>query len=126
MSNYLHNYQQQMVSEEFLRSTWSSYCYPPTTLVEMNVKETAVWLLMLCGFKGWAEARSYAQTFRDNEISGFMLASLTVQTLKDTLDILKLGHRLEIIDAIQNNECTLTNPTIRALRPNMSFGETIW
>jgi len=50
-----------------------------------------------------------------------MLSHLSVQNLQK-LDIRKFGHRLEIIDAIKNNEFTLTNPYITS--PCISFWQT--
>jgi len=71
--------------------------------------------------KGWEEARRYSQSFKTNEISGGLLTRLNVQTLRNELGIVKLGHRLEIIAAIEKNELTLINPTIVSVDLDMSF-----
>jgi len=106
---------------EFLRSVWPADLNPPIDLSGMNAKETAVWVEMLSGFKRWNEARSYSKAFINNDICGYMLPYLTVESLKDELGIVKLGHRLEVLLAIRENELTLRNPTIASLCPNKFF-----
>jgi len=106
---------------EFLRSAWLPFHQPPTKLASMNVEETAVWVLMLAGFKGWDQARTYAQAFRTNDIAGYMLPHLSVKALRSELGIFKFGHRLEIIAAIKNSELTMLNPIIVSLKPDPFF-----
>jgi len=113
-----HRSKQYWFTPENLRSTWPKNHQPPTTLAEMNVEETAIWLEMIARLKGWTEATIYAQSFKTNGISGHMLTYLTVQTLRSDLDIMKFGHRLEIIAAIKDNELTLMTPFIVTIRPN--------
>jgi len=108
-------------SMKFLQSAWPMYCLPPFKLTEMNVQETSIWVFMLSGFKGWMETRTYSKMFKNNNISGYMLPSLTTEILRDDLGIKKLGHRLEIVAAIDNNELTLMNPVVLAFNPNTSF-----
>jgi len=68
---------------------------------EMNLWRTAEWIRMLGLSKGWAEANHYAaETFRNNSIMGYLLQKLTMQSLKSDLKILKYGHRIEIMEAI--------------------------
>jgi len=100
---------------------WPSKFSPPDCLSTMNVDETAIWVEMLCGYKGWAEGKTYSDNFARNEISGYMLPCLNIETLRNELGIEKLGHRLEIVTAILQNELTLMNPIIVSLNPNMSF-----
>jgi len=108
-------------SMKFLQSAWPMYCLPPFKLTEMNVQETSIWVFMLSGFKGWKETRTYSKKFKNNNISGYMLPSLTAEILRDDLGIKKLGHRLEIVTAIDYNELTLMNPVVLAFNPNTSF-----
>jgi len=110
-----------MLTEEFMRSAWPSSCHPPTALSGMNVNEVAIWIRVFGGLKGWAEAKAYSVAFESNGVCGNMLTCLNVETLRDKLGVRKLGHRLEIVEAIEKNELTLMNPTIMSLRPNMSF-----
>lgn len=43
----------------------------------------------------------YCEKFKDEEIDGIALSNLTNNYLKNDLDIIKLGHRLKILDAIK-------------------------
>jgi len=67
---------------------------------EMNVERTAAWIRMLGSSKGWTEANQYAESFRNNNIMGYLLEKLTMQSLKSDLNIFKYGHRIEIMEAI--------------------------
>jgi len=114
----------------FLRSVWPKYQQPPTTLADMNEEETAIWVEMLGSFKGWKEAKAYAHCFKTNGVTGSVLPYLSVKTLRSELNILKFGHRLEIITAIENNELTIINPFIisncsdASFEPNKNFNES--
>lgn len=107
---------QYWFTPDTLRSAWPKNYQPPATLAVMNVKETAIWLEIFANLKGWKEATTYAQSFKANGIYGKMLTYLTLQTLRSELEILKLGHRLEIIAAIDDEELTLMNPYIISIR----------
>jgi len=109
---------QHWFTPELLRSAWPKNHQPPTTLTRMSVEETAIWLEMLTSLKGWKEAPIYARNFKTNGVAGHMLTYLTVQTLRSELNILKFGHRLEIVAAIEDNELTLMNPFIVSIRTN--------
>jgi len=115
------NSRQHQFTSKFLHSVWPTCCKPPTKLLSMDVEETAIWVGMLAGLKGWNEARTYSKVFKANDISGYMLPILSVQALKVELNIEKLGHRLEIITAIKDRELTLLNPMIVSLRPESWF-----
>merc|ERR1719245_2660844 len=106
-----------MLTPEILRSVWPKNFQPPTKLTFMNVVETAIWLEMVATFKGWTEGKAYAESFKSNGVTGRILPYLTVKALRYELDILKLGHRLEIIAAISKSELTLLNPYVVTLRP---------
>jgi len=108
-------------TSSFLCSVWPKYHQPPTTLAGMNEEETAIWVEMLASFKGWKEARTYAQSFRMNGVTGYMLPYLSVKALRSELDIVKFGHRLEIMAAIENSELTLMNPFIVSIRSTAFF-----
>jgi len=113
-----HTPYEHSLSQELLKSVWPEFHQPPTTLAEMNPEDTAIWLEMLAKFKGWEEAKTYAHSFKSNDIAGCDLQYLSVKALKCDLEIVKLGHRLEIISAIKRNLLTLMNPTIVSLSPN--------
>jgi len=106
-----------MLTPEILRSVWPRNFQPPTKITLMNVEETAIWLEMVSTFKGWTEGKAYAESFKSNGVVGHILPYLTVKALRYELDILKLGHRLEIIAAISNSELTLLNPFVVSIRP---------
>jgi len=112
---------QHEFTSRFLRSAWPKDHEPPSTLASMNAEETAIWIQMLGKFKGWKEARIYAQSFKSNCVTGFVLPYLSVKALRTELDIEKFGHRLEIIAAIEKSELTLVNPVIITIRPNSFF-----
>jgi len=112
---------QHHFTSTFLRSVWPKYHQPPATLAGMNEKETEIWVEILARFKGWTEARSYAESFKINGVTGCVLPYLSVKALRSELGILKLGHRLEIIAAIENSELTLINPSIVSIRPDAFF-----
>jgi len=112
---------QHHFTSEFLRSVWQKYHQPPATLAEMNEEDTAIWVEMLANFKGWTEARGYAESFKINGVTGYVLPYLSVTALRSELGILKFGHRLEIIAAIENSELTLINPSIVSIRPDAFF-----
>jgi len=112
---------QQRFSPKLLQSFWPKFHHPPTTLADMSAEDTALWVEMLGKFKGWKEAKTYANSFKTNDVTGFVLPYLSVHALRSELKIVKFGHRLEIISAIEDNELTLMNPTIVSLRPSEFF-----
>jgi len=123
----LRNLKQYQFTSGFLRSVWPNSHQPPTILFYMNEEDTATWVEMLGSFKGWPEARSYAQIFKDNSVTGYVLPFLSIKALRSELGIVKFGHRLEIIAAIENNELTLSNPVIISNQPylrNMSVNKS--
>jgi len=91
----------------------------------MNEEATAIWVEMLARFKGWTEAKGYAESFKINGVTGYVLPYLSVTALRSELGILKFGHRLEIIAAIENSELTLINPSIVSIRPDAFFKSAI-
>jgi len=111
-------------TQGFSQSHWRSEPERLTKLGSMNVKETAMWVEKLASFKGWIEAKTYSQSFESNGISGSTLPLLTVQGLKDGLGIVKLGHRIEIIDAIKS-EFTMVDPVVKDLHP-MILNQRKW
>jgi len=108
---------QHKLTPEILRAVWPRNFQPPTKLAGMNVEETAIWLEMVATFKGWTEGKAYALSFKRNGVTGRHLPCLTIEALRYELDILKLGHRLEITAAISSCELTLLNPFIVSIRP---------
>jgi len=96
----------------FLYTVWPKHKQPPSMLADMSEEETAIWVEMIGSFKGWKEAKLYAQSFKINCITGNLLRYLSVKSLRSELNIRKFGHRLEILAAIEKNEFTLMNPFI--------------
>jgi len=72
-----------------------------TKVSEMNLDNTAEWIRNLGKSKRWSEADSYAQSFKNNNITGYLLDKLNTGSLKSELGITKYGHRLEIMAAIK-------------------------
>jgi len=103
---------QYYLTPAFLHSVWPEYEQPPTTLADMSEEGTAIWVEIIGSFKGWKEARDYAQSFKNHGVTGHVLPYLSVKSLQSELNIWKFGHRIEIIAAIEKNEFTLMNPFI--------------
>lgn len=109
-----------LVSEEQMIISWKTHCQDKrskrltsspqfyrqssvssfTKVSEMNVDNTAEWIRNLGKINRWPEADAYAQSFRNNNISGYLLDKLKIGSLKSELGITKYGHRLEIMAAI--------------------------
>lgn len=118
---------QQRFSPELLQSLWPKFHQPPKTLADMSADDTAIWVEMLGKCKGWEEAKTYANSFKTNDVTGYVLPYLSAHALRSELEIVKFGHRLEIMSAIEDNELTLMNPTVVSLRPSeflMQFAKT--
>jgi hypothetical protein len=113
------------LTKKFMQSVWPQHREPPATLAQMNTEETGIWVEMLARLKGWKEAQMYANNFIMNDVTGHVLPYLSVQGLRSELNIVKFGHRLEIITAIENSELTLMNPIIVSLRPIDFFGQPV-
>jgi len=73
-----------------------------TKVSEMNLYNTAEWIRNLGKSKMWSEADAYAQSFKNNNITGYLLDKLNTGSLKSELGITKYGHRLEIMAAIKD------------------------
>lgn len=98
------------------QSTMSSF----TEVSEMNVDDTAEWIRNLGKSKGWSEVHTYADSFRKNYITGYLLDKLTIGSLKSELGITKYGHRLEIMASIND----LYSPASRGENENMELSFT--
>jgi len=68
---------------------------------QMTVEQTASWIRTLGNFNGWQEADKYAWSFRQNDIWGWLLQKLNLDSLKTELGVVKYGHRLQIMAAIK-------------------------
>jgi len=79
---------------------------PVMQVNEMNAERTAEWIRKLGWSMGWGESYQYAETFRRNNIMGYLLEKLTMNSLKE-LGVVKFGHRMEILAAI--NKLISTN-----------------
>jgi len=100
----------------------------------MTVEQTAAWISMVGHVSGWDEADQYAQSFYKNNIWGWLLLKLTVDSLKSDLGIKKFGHRLVIISEIRylhygisgwDGEVGVDNDHNRRLRGYTSVGDTL-
>jgi len=117
----------QEFTPEFLSLVWPMG-KPPTIFAGMNVEETAIWIYMLAGFKGWNNATIYSNAFKAKEISGKMFQYISIQTLVYEVGIVLLDHCYEIIAAIENKELTMMNPVVvlrpRDNHPTKTFGSS--
>jgi len=68
----------------------------------MTIEQTAFWVRTLGHINRWPEAEEYENIFRDNGIKGYLLQSLTNESLKSDLGISKHGHRMELMTAIKS------------------------
>jgi len=66
-----------------------------------TVEQTAAWVRRLGFLRHWLEAEVYGNSFQSNEIKGWMLQHLTINSLKSELSISSYGHRLELMHAIK-------------------------
>merc|ERR550534_3567687 len=86
---------------------WPSAYQPPNNLFSliradiMTIEQTAEWVRALGCHHAWKEADTYANNFKTKNISGNLLKNLTKETLKEELGIVKFGHRLKIMLAIE-------------------------
>jgi len=87
---------------------WQSSVSSFTKVSKMNVGNTAEWIRNLGKIKRWPEADAYAQSFRNNNITGYLLDKLKIGSLKSELGITKYGHRLEIMAAINELYSTVS------------------
>jgi len=73
------------------------------SLVHMTVEETAAWIHGISYSKQWDEAHLYAKSCIENKITGRKLVEMNTNSLCMFLKIRKLGHRLDIMEAINAN-----------------------
>jgi len=81
---------------------------PDIPFDKMNKEELAIWVWELASSKGWRESKRYSETFRLNNVSGEQILKMKNETLRDDLNIWKLGHRLEILRSVR--ELRVSNP----------------
>lgn len=67
----------------------------------MTVEQTAAWMWKVGHVNGWEEADRYAESFRKNDIWGYLLNKLSLEFLKSDLGITKYEHRVKIMSAIE-------------------------
>jgi len=72
------------------------------SLYQMTVEQTAAWIYGISYCKQWEEAHLYAKSCIENKITGRKLVEMDINSLK-FLKIWKLGHRLDIREAIEAN-----------------------
>jgi len=73
------------------------------SLDQMTVEETAAWIHGISYSKQWSEAHLYAKSCIENKITGRKLVEMNIYSLATYLKIRKLGHRLDIMEAINAN-----------------------
>lgn len=81
---------------------FSGASFSVTFVDQMTVDQTANWIRTLGWYNGWAEVEAYAERFRENSVSGMLLQKLTAEILEFSLGIVNLGHRLELLSAIEH------------------------
>jgi len=98
---------QWIASNSWPDQVWPPAHHPPNSRVSavkaelMTVEQTAGWVLTLGRFNGWKEAQQYSDSFKRNDIWGYLLQKLTLDSLKNELDITKYGHRLGLMMSIK-------------------------
>lgn len=106
-----------------VQATFPPLHHPPSTPTNkvsatyahmMTVEQTAGWILTLGSYKGWKEAGEYAERFRKNNISGWMLMHLNHEMLRFELGVSNSAHRLEVLTTIQQLFPSSTQPILTA------------
>lgn len=77
------------------------------SLDQMTVEQTAAWIHGISYSKQWNEAQLYAKSCVKNKITGRRLVKMNIYSLATFLKIRKLGHRLDIMEAINANMARL-------------------
>jgi len=67
---------------------------------KMTLIETSMWIWTLGYSSGWPEAEQYSKIFRENDINGSMLPSLSLHILQNGLGIRNPNHCMTIKSAI--------------------------
>jgi len=97
----------QMGAKSFPNQTLQS-TFPSKSMLSMprvdlmTVEQTAAWIWTVGHVCGWDEADQYAESFKKNNIWGWLLQKLTVDCLKSDLGINNFEHRLMIMSAIRH------------------------
>jgi len=71
-----------------------------TCAEEMTVYETSIWIWTLSYNNGWLEAEWYSRNFQNNDVTGNILPSLSLDILQHILGIKNPDHRMTIKSAI--------------------------
>jgi len=66
----------------------------------MTFEETASWVWTFCHQKGWDEAATYAERFKDQEVTGPLLSDLDDHKLEKWIEITNASHRADLLSAI--------------------------
>jgi len=66
----------------------------------MNKEQMANWVWTFCHSKGWPEGKSYAEKFRDHEITGYATIERLDMNMLKFLGIGNREHREQLMDAI--------------------------
>jgi len=107
MENLNHNPGQSfrtMIEAAEKRCIASSFVAYPAVLIQvrftianqMTPEETSIWIWTMGYNFGWLDAKSYAESFWDNQIWGNMLPVLSLRQLEKDLGIINRNHCLAI------------------------------
>jgi len=107
MDNMNHNLGQSfrsMIKAAEKRCIASSFVAYPAVLIQtritiadqMTPEQTSIWIWTLGYNFGWLDAKSYAESFWDNQIWGNMLPVLSLRQLEKDLGIINRNHCLAI------------------------------
>jgi len=80
----------------------SGASFAVTPVEQMSVDQTASWIMTLGRYHGWAETELYAESFRNQSISGAILKELTPEMLEFSLGMRNHQTQQDLLSAIQH------------------------
>lgn len=115
------NFQGLVYSPQFTLAD-REHSIPDIPFHKMNVEDLAIWVGELASSLSWTEAGEYTESFRQKEVSGEQILKMDSKTLRDDLNIRKLGHRLEILRAVKE---LVPNPEAQCAEAMERYQSTI-
>jgi len=88
------------VSPPCYHSSGASFAVTPVE--QMTVDQTANWIITLGRYHGWAETELYAESFRNQSITGAILKELTPEMLEFSLGMRNQQTQMDLLSAIQH------------------------
>jgi len=79
----------------------SEACFAVTPVELMTIDQTANWVKTLGRYHGWAQVELYAESFRNQGITGALLKELTPEMLEFSLGMRNQRYQQELLSAIQ-------------------------